>query len=336
MTRVVLIGDINIDVLMSIPHYPDPGEDAMAEGVTLRPGGSVANTAIVLSKLGMKAQMIARTGEDLWAELALAAIASQGVDTSLIHRDPTRTTGFIFIPVTEDGERTMFSYRGANVHLRPEDLREGLFEDIQLLHISGYNFLVSPQREATLLAVARAVANGIPLSLDIGVEPAREAREDLLELMPRLSLCVLGGEEARALLGTATPQDAAANLLGRGVRRVGYKLGSAGCLVADSSSEHLLPGFEVDTVDTTGAGDAFCAGFIYAWMKGFALPATGILANAMGALATSVWGAGPALLGRSEAIDLLQQQGSILQQAGYLEPLKMVQQTLEEPATHAN
>jgi ribokinase len=251
------------------------------------------------------------------------------VDTSSIQRDPARTTGLIFIPVTEDGERTMFSFRGANVHLRPEDLEKDLLEDVQLLHISGYNFLVSPQRETTQLAVARATARGIPISLDVGVEPAREAREELLELMPHLSLCVLGGEESRALIGTSAPQAVAADLLARGVQRVGYKLGAAGCLAAAPTDEYLLPGFEVDTVDTTGAGDAFCAGFIYGWVKALPLPAVGLLANAMGALATMVWGAGPALPGQPEAIALLQEQGCLLEQTGYQESLLTVLQTLE-------
>ncbi len=334
MTKVVLIGDINIDVLMPIPHYPGPGEDAMAKEITLRPGGSVANTAIVLSKLALKAQMIGRTGDDLWAELALSAIAAQGVDISHILRDPHLTTGLIFIPVTEDGERTMFSYRGANVHIQPGDIERSLFEDIRLLHISGYNFLVSPQREATLLAVSYAEACRVPISLDVGVEPAREAREDIHKLLPRLSLCVLGGEEARALIGTSTPQDAVSALLENGVKRVGYKLGYEGCLVADPSEEQLIPGFDVNTVDTTGAGDAFFAGFIYAWVNGLSLAAAGVLANATGALATSVWGAGPVLPGRLEAVELLRAQSPMLQQAGYAQPVAQVLRALEEQDTY--
>ena len=110
-----MFGDINVDVLMSISSYPQPGEDATAAKVVFRPGGSAANTALALTKLGVKTNMIGRTGDDTWADIALEPLAKAGVDIHYVRRDPEKPTGLIFIPVTGSGERTMFSYRGANL-----------------------------------------------------------------------------------------------------------------------------------------------------------------------------------------------------------------------------
>ncbi len=308
MSEVVLFGDINVDVLMSIPQFPDPGGDAMAEQVTLRPGGSVANTVIVLAKLGMSTKIIGRTGDDHWADIAMQPITNVGVDVSEVSRDPHDSTGLIFIPVTRDGERTMFSYRGANIRKSSAEISSQIFSGARLLHISSYNLLESPQKVATRRALDFALTAGLGISMDIGVEPAIRIASDLVELLPSLSHIILSMEEAQRLVHKTTPGSAADELLLRGVEVVGLKLGSAGCLVADANNRHTLPGYEVVSVDTTGAGDAFCAGLLFGWMQGLSLAASGLLANALGALATTVWGCGSALPGRDEVVSLLQEQ----------------------------
>ena len=311
MQTVVLFGDINIDVLMSIGPYPEPGGDAMANQVTLRPGGSVANTAIVLGKLDVEPKMIGCTGEDLWGDLALESLVSSGVNVDFVSKSPIHTTGLIFIPVTPDGERTMFSYRGANLRVRPSEITPKIYEDTRFLHISGYNFLESPQKEATWRAVELAKDRGTAISLDTGVEPSHHAKQALISILPELSLLVLGMQEAGALLGVKTIEHAVEGFLARGVTTIAIKLGREGCFLATAEGSHLLPGFPMKTVDTTGAGDAFCGGMLYGLLNGLSLGACGSLANLLGGLATTVWGAGPALPGADEVLDYLRTQEKI-------------------------
>ena len=308
MQTVILFGDINIDILMSIGAYPEPGGDAMATQVTLRPGGSVANTAIVLGKLDIEAKMIGCTGEDIWADLALESLVSSGVNVDFISKSPNYTTGLIFIPVTTDGERTMFSYRGANIQVRPSEISSAVFEDASVLHISGYNFLESPQREASWRAIELAREMEIPISLDTGVEPAYHARQALMSILPDLSLLVLGMEEAGALLGVKTVEHAVEGFLAQGVRTVAIKLGREGCTLANAEGSQLLPGYPMKTVDTTGAGDSFCAGMLFGLLNGLSLQTCGSLANLLGGLATTVWGAGPVLPGGDEVLEYLRSQ----------------------------
>jgi len=199
----------------------------------------------------------------------------------------------------------MFGLRGANARTDPAPIAPGVLDGARLLHVSGYALLQPPQRDAALRLVDFAVQRGVSVSLDTGLQPALAVPDIIRRLLPRLSICVLGIEEARALIDVDAPADAAAALVDRGVKMVGLKLGAQGCLAADAFRVEHLPAFEVPIVDTTGAGDAFSAGMIFGWLRGSGLQATGTLANALGALAATVWGAGPELPGRAELLHML-------------------------------
>jgi ribokinase len=127
----------------------------------------------------------------------------------------------------------------------------------------------------------------------------------LRKLLPGLEACILGLPEAQSMLGKPEPDAAAADLLEAGVRLAAVKLGAHGCLLADASSTQLVPGFPVEVVDTTGAGDAFTAGLIYGRLHGLSLPALGTLANALGGMAAAVHGAGTSLPGKDQVIRFL-------------------------------
>ncbi len=298
--QVALVGDINVDVLLPVERYPRLGDDAPAREVFLRPGGTVANTGVVLAKLGVAVHMTSCVGQDPWAELALEALARVGMDLSGIRRTHQVGTGFVAIPVTPDGERTMFSYRGANACLQPEDIRPETLASACVLHMSGYNFMASTQREASFHALALARQRGLPLSLDVGLEPARAIPDTVQELLAQTRILSLGMEEAYRLWGVEDPEAALAAAAATGAELIGLKLGEAGCLVAQRDARIRLAGLPVEPVDTTGAGDAFTAGLIAGWVWGWPLDATALLANTLGGLATTVWGGGPALPGRAE------------------------------------
>ncbi len=299
-TRILVLGDINMDALMQTPCLPPPGGGVVAQGMSLRAGGSAANTAVVLAKRGAAVDRLGCVGPDAHADAALAALA--GADVSLKHvRRSAAPTGFIFIAVTPDGERTMFSFRGANVLLTAQDIPAEVWQGTALLHLSGFAFLGDPQRAAAWRALELAEAAHVPVCLDTALEPALLQPQELRRLLPHLEICITGMEEARALLGVATPQAAVAALLQAGVNLAAVKLGAAGCLLAKEGEQQLCPGLPVQAVDSTGAGDAFSAGLLLAHSRRLSLGAAGLLANAMGALAATVPGGGAGLPGKSEA-----------------------------------
>ena len=207
-------------------------------------------------------------------------------------------------------ERTMFTYRGANSSLHPDEITTDLLAGVEMLHISAYACLKSPQSEAVLKAVDIATQQQVGISLDVGVEPAHQARELLLRLLPRLSLIILGEAEARLITNTELVERAIATLLNAGVQMIGLKLGKDGCRLVTRERDLLIPGFVVDAIDTTGAGDSFCAGIIHGLTHAWDLEMTGRLANAMGALATTRWGAGEMLAFLKEISAFLRERNS--------------------------
>lgn len=306
--KVILLGDINIDLLMNIPAYPVSGGDALVYDVEVRTGGSLANTAILLSRLNLGTELIAHTGSDPWAEIAIETLRVEGVGMKHLIRDSRAGTGLIFLPVTPDGERTMFSYRGANVLTGAEEIVAEMFFGADLLHLSGYSFMKSPQKDAAWRAVELAEANHILITIDLGVEPAVALGSDLERLLNKLDLLVLGDQEAITISGRGNLDDALDYLLSCGVKMIGLKLGRDGCMLVTSQGRKHMPGFHVETVDSTGAGDAFSAALIYGALCGVGLEARALLANTLGALATTVWGGGASMPPLQVAVDLLSQQ----------------------------
>lgn len=291
--QVICLGDINLDIIAPISRYPELGEDAYAEQPSVSPGGSAANTAAILTRLGVRAGLIGRVGTDPLGVEVLSRLASFGIDLSRVQRDPGAVTGLMFIPIVPGGERTMFGFRGANTRLSLSPMDREYVTQARLLHVSGYSLLASPQREAAFQAIAWARMAGRPVSLDAGLEVVRQQPEVLAQVLPGLTLLLPGEAEAAVLAGRQEPEQAVRTLLGRDIRIVALKRGPAGCVVGGPKGIFAVPAFSVQSVDTTGAGDAFDAGFIAAWLRGLDLRAAALLGNAVGALATTRSGANP-------------------------------------------
>ncbi len=240
-------------------------------------------------------------------DLALGTYSRAGVDLSAVSRDSTTATGIILVATVPGGERTMFSNRGANARLSPDDIIQTGMDGARILQLTGYAFLESPQRDAALKAIDMACASGIPISLDLSITPTGISREHVLRLLEKLDICILGVEEARELLGAQDHAEAARALIERGVSTAAVKLGSRGSFLATREESLSIPGVPVNSVDTTGAGDAFSAGLLFGRVQGLSLGASGLLASALGGLATEVRGAGPSLPGREELLPFLRE-----------------------------
>ena len=303
--EVLMLGDINIDTVWPVDGLPGAGHDAYVQSVNVGLGGAVLNTAIVLDRLGQRTAMLSCIGQDLWGTQALELLRQTGVNPSYIRIRPELASGLIFLAVTPDGERTMFSFRGANTQLAPEDIPAEIFEQASILHISGYSLLEAPQKDAVWRAAELAKLKGVAISLDTGLEPALLTRAELWRLIGMTDICVTGPREMKELYAVSSPEEAIAKLLSLGVRLAAIKLGEGGSLVADVQGSVFCPAFSVAVVDTTGAGDSFSAGLLFGWTHGLSLAASAVLASALGALATTVFGAGLSLPGKQAVLSLI-------------------------------
>lgn len=297
---VVLLGDANVDVVLEIDAMPLPGADALARSQTIGVGGSAANTAIMLHRLGLHAELVCCLGQDPWGEMAIDDLQTEGVGLQGLQRCTDHPTSINVVTVTPDHERTMFAHRGASAHLSPDQLDEQLITSAAVLYLSGYALLAEPQKSAALRATALAKHAGIPCVLDVPVPAVEQARTALMNLIPQIELLVIGSNEAQLFTGTSDERSCIAALHEAGAKAVALKLGKAGAIFATRHEWVAVAGIPVRASDTTGAGDSFVAGAIFGLVQGWSLNRLGELANKCGAAAVQKTGAGCSLPSRSD------------------------------------
>jgi ribokinase len=286
--RVLALGDLNVDMLCRLDHWPRPGEDVIARAIETKVGGSAANTVAAFAACGGSASMIARVGSDPLAEVVLSEMEKLGVDVSHIQRGGSTGTGMTFITVDPDGERTMFAHRGANAELDPDYIRGDWFSAVDLFHLSGYALLRDPQRTAALRALRFARDRSIPVSLDIG----RAAAGTCAEVLDQVDVVLASLPELPDLCGLADPVAAVRRLRRMGPGLVVVKLASKGSLVGADDGLVEIPAINVTVSDTTGAGDLFNAGFLYGYLSRLSVRASATLGNSLAALGIAVKGPG--------------------------------------------
>jgi sugar/nucleoside kinase (ribokinase family) len=269
VTRVVVLGDVMVDVVARLDGSIVRGSDAPAR-ISVGGGGSGANVAAWLAAGGASVVLVARVGDDARGREAHAALDAGGVDARLV-TDPARPTGTCVVIVEPGGERTMLPDGGANDGLVPDDIAAGIFAEGEHLHVAGYALLREGSRRAASGAIAKACNEGMTVSVD----PSSAALlwPGFLDLVAGAGLLLPNASEARALTGEGDPERAALLLCER-FAEVVVTLGKEGALWTDGRSRCRAPAEPVTrVVDTTGAGDAFAAGLLAARLKGADPPA---------------------------------------------------------------
>ncbi len=336
MADVVALGDANVDIIAHFPAFPDKGGDAFASLSEIHCGGSAANTARALGRLGISTSLIARLGPDSWANKVLRCLTAAGVSLSALQRDPAVMTGLMYIVVTPDGDRTMLGYRGANVLTEAEQIDEAEIRGARLFHLSGYALLAQPQRTAALHALSLARRQGVTVCLDPGMPVSRGALDQMRALLPSVNILLPNLAEAQRLAGRSLPEECAGVLLAAGVGMVAIKLGRQGCLIATAEGALRVPGYDVQTRDSTGAGDSFDAGLLAGFITGLDWRGAAFLGNALGAISTARVGAGIPGPGARDVLRLLQDyrdvdQECIDQMTGLVAALATEPEQEEEP-----
>lgn len=255
MTKVVVLGDLNVDVVAVQSTSLALGSDTPAR-VSLLPGGGGANVASWLAKAGVEVTLVGRVGTDALAPVALSGL--DGVDLQVV-RDPVHATGTCVVLVAPGGERTMLPDPGANDALAVEDLppMEG-----DVLHVSGYALLRPGSRSAALTAIERAREAGMKISVDPASSAPLSNDPVFLQRIAPIDLLLPNADEA-VVLGPQID-----------VPEVVVKFGANGARWTNGVETVVGRAVPVDeVVDTTGAGDAFAAGFLSVWPHGMAADA---------------------------------------------------------------
>jgi sugar/nucleoside kinase (ribokinase family) len=266
---ILVLGDLMVDVLALLRGPLVPASDSPGS-IGMRGGGSAANTACWLASIGADALFLGAVGDDLPGREAVEALHAAGVRTAL-KTDPLRPTGTVIVLVDPQGERTMVPDAGANSGLRPHDLPEPEFQPGRHLHLSGYTLLNPDSRPAGVAALRLAQAHGMTTSVDVAsAGPLAAVGPDrFLDWIGSPFMLFANRDEAAVLTGIDDPAEAT-RALTELCDQVVVKLGADGVVRHDALFDRTVhvPAVPVDeVVDTTGAGDAFAAGYLGAWMR---------------------------------------------------------------------
>ncbi|SHF54190.1 ribokinase [Desulforamulus putei DSM 12395] len=299
---IVVIGSLNMDLVVNVEDFPKQGETVLASDTLFVPGGKGANQALAISLLGGQVSMIGRVGQDAFGRALKENLQKNNVDVTYTYIDERRNSGLAFISVGKNGDNRIIVSPGANSLLSPEDI-EALEEVIA--KAKG----VVLQLEIPLATVERAVEIASKHNVKVFLDPA-PAQVLSRSLLSKVDFIFPNENEAMELTGVEiydleTAKTAAAKLLEMGCQQVLLKLGAKGVLFARENYYHHFPGFEVEVVDTTAAGDAFCAGFVLSYLEHQELAGAITYANAAGALTSTRLGAQSSLPTREEVLNLL-------------------------------
>jgi len=266
LTRVLIVGDV-IDDIVVTPLGNVTRDSDTTSRIRATPGGSAANQAAWLAVSGVSVTFVARVGA---ADVARhrAELEAYGIDAVLI-ADPDAPTGTIVVMLDADGNRTMYTDRGANTRLTAADLPASLLDDVDALHVNGYALFAESPRLAVVSLIDEARRRGIAVTADPSSSAYLEelGASTFLSCTRGAAVCLPNLDEGRVLSGETEPRDVLASL------RVHYpvvalKLGSGGVLVSEGDTADVISPLSSSVVDPTGAGDAFCAGFLGSWLDG--------------------------------------------------------------------
>jgi len=295
-----------MDLVVRTRQMPCPGETVRGESFTTSPGGKGANQAVAAARLGGAVQMIGRVGDDTFGQTLHAGLEAEGIDVKYVHKTADAATGVAMILVDQQGENSIIIAGGANAMVTPDDLFgcEECFEaaDMVMLQLE----LPAPTVRVAIDMARRHRCKTI-------LDPA-PAKANLPEALFKVDILSPNASEAETLTGKKahderTDKLIASSLIARGAGIAVLKLGPRGCLVVMADGHfYRVPGYKVDVVDTTAAGDAFTAAMALAVARGDDLHSAAKFANAAGALACTKFGAQAAMPTEIECKMLLRDQ----------------------------
>jgi len=253
-------GALNVDKLFKVNRLAKAEEESFVENYTETCGGSAANTAVGLARLGCKVGYIGKIGCDREGDLLIQDFRRENVNTDGVVRGEQGKSGSVLGFVDKKGARALYINSGVNDTMKLDEVNIGYASQARFLHLSSFVGEKSFQTQKKLL---EAISSSVKISFDPGALYARKGFEVLEPIIKKTMVLMPNSIELEFLTGKIDYQKGADSMIEKGVKIVAVKLGGEGCYVTDGNQQHLIEPLKVKVLDTTGAGDAFCAGFLY-------------------------------------------------------------------------
>jgi sugar/nucleoside kinase (ribokinase family) len=255
--KIVSVGAVLMDQLASVDRFPGVDDEVFVPTMKLIPGGSAANFAVLCKRLGAETGFIGKVGNDSYGDDLVEDLEKEKVDfTGVVRSD--LPTGTVFIAVRKDGQRMMFAHSGAANDLQATDINLDHLAEFDHLHLADLENI------SVLEHAAKNFQGSV--SLNAGALIA-EKRQEALELIKHVTILICSEEEAEKLTGTEGTEHCLRALYNMGPKVVIITRGSRDSVGFDGNESYEAEVFNVNVVDTTGAGDAFSAGFIVNYLE---------------------------------------------------------------------
>lgn len=288
MKQILVVGETNLDVVLhGAATLPTPGQEVLADDCLVTLGSASAICAMGLARLGNPVSFISRVGSDPWGVYCVGILNSAGVDTASVIQDPNLKTG-LTVSISSSADRALVTYIGSIAAVTEADVPDRLLDDASHLHVSSY-FLQSRLRAGCGCLFARARGRGVTTSLDPGFDPHERWDDDVRTTAQAADVFLPNELELAAIAGCTDP-DTALRRLDNGRTRTIVKLGPSGAMTHERGETIHAPAFDIEPIDTTGAGDSFNAGFLHAFLRGEPSFDCLLAGNACGALSTRALG----------------------------------------------
>lgn len=271
---VICFGALNVDRLYRVNRIAGRDEESFIIDFKEAPGGSAANTAVGLARLGLKTGFIGKVSDNREGKLLLNDFKRQNVDVNGIIVSKEGRSGVAMGYVDTKGDRALYIDPGVNDSLELKEIDLKYADNTAFLHLTSFIGEKPFKAQKELVRGLRDVR----ISFDPGELYARKGLT-VLKLMIERSFVMLPSENELKLLTGKKYDEGSKILMKKGVSIVAVKLGERGCYVTDGKESYLVEPYKVEVVDTTGAGDAFCAGFLYGLIKNKDLYECGRLGN---------------------------------------------------------
>jgi ribokinase len=283
---VIGFGALNWDRLLKVPRIASGDEELIVQEETFAPGGSAANTIFALAKIGFRTGYVGAIGDDSAGRKTLIEFDRIGVDTSRVGMSLDHPTGAAYSLIDSEGERALYISPGANDTVSEDDLDLEFIHSSRILHMSS--FCGEEQ-----FRLQKGLLESMPPEQILSFAPGAiyAARGDELNpFIERANALILNRREIEKIAGVEYTEGAR-KLIDKGCGLVAITLGKEGCFVASKDGDWVVAAFPAEVVDTTGAGDAFAAGFLSGMLENRSPESCGMLGNVLAAMCIAKMGA---------------------------------------------
>jgi sugar/nucleoside kinase (ribokinase family) len=311
MAEVVSLGIHILDILGRPVTRIPPGQDVdLLEEIRLTVAGTAAGTSVDLAKLGVDVLAMGAIGQDAAGDFIVDTMRRYGVDTSALKRKAGVQTSATMLPIRPNGERPALHVLGANAALSAQDVDLAAIAGARHLHFGGTYLMPKLDGEPTARILAFARERDVPVTLDLIAIDRPDLLEVIAPALPYVDYFMPGLDEARMICGLRDRQDVIRFFLDRGVRYTVFKMGAAGSSIAwrnagGAIEEIRVPAFATSVVDSTGCGDAYCAGFITGLLRGWDLLESARLGTAAAALVITGLGSDAGIIDFARTVEFM-------------------------------